>query len=51
MELALLFVHTAVKLKAPLVEVFRNHLLWKTSDFYVRGTKYLVCKSNTVVYG
>lgn len=51
MGLALLFVHMAVKLKAPLVEVFKGHLLWKTSDFYIRGMKYLVCKSNTAVYG
>jgi len=47
---ALLVVHMAVRLK-PLVEVFKGHLLWKTSDFYVRGTKYLVCKSKTAVDG
>lgn len=34
---------------SPLVEIFKGHLLWKTSDF--RGIKYLVCKYHSAVGG
>lgn len=40
-----------VRLPGRLIEVFKGHLLWKTSDFYVRGMKYLACKSDTAVDG